>query len=87
MAGFVDHYPAVLVYDADDPAQRVKYFVLLRWAGGRIVAVRDFVFARYAIEGARLRICGQRLRFYAIKLQSRIKAASEVTWTGSTKSF
>jgi len=52
LAGFVDGVPAVLVYDADDPDQRLKYFVLLDWSGDRIIAIRDFVFARYAIEDA-----------------------------------
>jgi RNA polymerase sigma-70 factor, ECF subfamily len=54
IAGFIDRRPAMLVYDADDPDQRVKYFVLLRWAGDRVVGIRDFVFARYAMEGAQL---------------------------------
>jgi RNA polymerase sigma-70 factor (ECF subfamily) len=54
MPGFVDARPAVLVYDADDPDQRVKYFVHLLWAGERVVGIRDFVFARYAMEGAEL---------------------------------
>ena len=54
--GFVDTRPAVLVYDADDPDQRVKYFVLLLWAGERIVGIRDFVFARYAMDGAELAV-------------------------------
>ena len=52
LVGFVDGVPAVLVYDADDPDQRLKYFVLLDWSGDRIIAIRDFVFARYAIEDA-----------------------------------
>jgi RNA polymerase sigma-70 factor, ECF subfamily len=52
--GFVDRCPAALVYDADDPDQRVKYFVLLAWAGERVIGIRDFVFARYAMEGAEL---------------------------------
>jgi len=56
VAGFVDRRPAVLVYDADDPDQRLKYFVLLDWAGERIVAIRDFVFARYAMDGAELAV-------------------------------
>ena len=56
VAGFVDRRPAMLVYDADDPDQRLKYFVLLDWAGDRIAGIRDFVFARYAMEGAELAI-------------------------------
>jgi RNA polymerase sigma-70 factor (ECF subfamily) len=54
IAGFVDSCPAMLVYDADDPDQRLKYFVLLDWAGEKIVGIRDFVFARYAMDGAEL---------------------------------
>lgn len=56
MAGFVDGMPAALVYDADDPDQRLKYFVLLDWSGDRIVGIRDFVFARYAIEAAEITV-------------------------------
>src|SRR5215469_3067217 len=33
MPGFVDGRPTLLVYDADDPDRRVKYFVLLAWTG------------------------------------------------------
>ena len=52
VVGFVDRCPAMLVYDADDPDQRLKYFVLLAWAGERVVGIRDFFFARYAMDGA-----------------------------------
>jgi RNA polymerase sigma-70 factor (ECF subfamily) len=52
--GFVDCRPAILVYDADDPDERLKYFILLDWAGEKVVGIRDFVFARYAMEGAEL---------------------------------
>jgi RNA polymerase sigma-70 factor (ECF subfamily) len=56
IAGFVDDRPAILVYDADDPDERLKYFVLLDWAGEKVVGIRDFVFARYAMEGAELAV-------------------------------
>jgi RNA polymerase sigma-70 factor (ECF subfamily) len=56
LAGFVDGRPAILVYDADDPDERLKYFVLLDWAGEKIVGIRDFVFARYAMDGAELAV-------------------------------
>jgi RNA polymerase sigma-70 factor, ECF subfamily len=56
VAGFVDCRPAILVYDADDPDERLKYFVLLDWAGDKVVGIRDFVFARYAMEGAELAV-------------------------------
>jgi RNA polymerase sigma-70 factor, ECF subfamily len=54
--GLVDYRPAILVYDADDPDERLKYFVLLDWAGEKVVGIRDFVFARYAMEGAELAV-------------------------------
>ena len=54
--GFVDCRPAILVYDADDPDERLKYFILLDWAGEKVVGIRDFVFARYAMEGAELTV-------------------------------
>jgi RNA polymerase sigma-70 factor (ECF subfamily) len=56
LAGFVDGRPAVLVYDGDDPERRARYFVLLEWAGDTIIGIRDFVFARYAMEGATIRL-------------------------------
>lgn len=49
--GFVDRCPAILVYDPAEPA-RPQYFVLLRWAQERLATIRDFRYARYAIEGA-----------------------------------
>jgi RNA polymerase sigma-70 factor, ECF subfamily len=52
--GFVDRRPAMLVYDSDDPDRSLKYFVLLDWAGEKVVGIRDFVFARYAMDGAEL---------------------------------
>jgi RNA polymerase sigma-70 factor (ECF subfamily) len=56
IAGFVDRRPAMLVYDADDPDQRLKYFVLLAWAAEQVVSIRDFVFARYILDGAELKV-------------------------------
>lgn len=53
-AGFIDRRQGVLVYDGDDPDRRMKYFVLLDWAGDRIIGIRDFVFARYVMDGAAL---------------------------------
>ena len=46
----------MLVYDGDDPDGQIKYFVLLDWAGDKVVGIRDFVFARYAMEGAKLSV-------------------------------
>jgi len=55
-AGFVDRCPAMLVYDGDDPDHRLKYFVLLAWADERVVGIRDFFSARYAMDGAELAV-------------------------------
>jgi RNA polymerase sigma-70 factor, ECF subfamily len=48
----VDHRPALLVRDPSDPSGAPAYFVLLRWAGNRLVNIRDFRYARYVTEGA-----------------------------------
>jgi RNA polymerase sigma-70 factor, ECF subfamily len=54
----VDQRPAILVCDPDDASGKPKYFVLLEWADDRIVNIRDFLFARYAMEGAELLLLG-----------------------------
>jgi RNA polymerase sigma-70 factor (ECF subfamily) len=51
-AGFVDRRPAVLAYDRGDRAGRPAFFILLDWRGEALVDIRDFLFARYAVEGA-----------------------------------
>ncbi|MPZ57157.1 MAG: sigma-70 family RNA polymerase sigma factor [Rhizobiales bacterium] len=56
--GLVDRRPAVLVRDPGDPSGPPTYFVLLQWAGGRLVNIRDFRYARYATEGAELLVMG-----------------------------
>jgi RNA polymerase sigma-70 factor, ECF subfamily len=52
--GTVDGRPAVLVCDPADPKSQPVYFVLLNWTGDRLIGIRDFRHARYAIEGAAL---------------------------------
>lgn len=54
VAGLVDRRPAALVHDPDDPTGVPLYFILLGWAGERLLAVRDFRYARYATDGAEL---------------------------------
>ncbi|MEO8488010.1 MAG: RNA polymerase sigma factor [Betaproteobacteria bacterium] len=50
--GFVEGQPAVIVVDPASPT-RVAYFVLLEWnERGRLAAVRDFRYARYAVDDA-----------------------------------
>jgi RNA polymerase sigma-70 factor, ECF subfamily len=52
--GWVDRRAAVLVRDPSDPSKMPTYFVLLEWAADRVVRIRDFRFACYAIESAEL---------------------------------
>jgi RNA polymerase sigma-70 factor, ECF subfamily len=49
--GFVEGRPAVLVFDDADPSAP-GYFILLQWSGDEILNIRDFRYARYAIERA-----------------------------------
>jgi len=50
-SALVDGRPAVLALEGDaGPA----YFVLLAWAGDTVAAIRDFRYARYAMDGAEI---------------------------------
>jgi len=50
--GLLESRPAVIVQDAF--SREVLYFVLLAWEGERVSDIRDFRYARYAMEGAEL---------------------------------
>ena len=52
--GFVDRRPAILVHDPGDASAAPTYFVLLDWASDRLIRIRDFRNARYAIDGAEI---------------------------------
>jgi RNA polymerase sigma-70 factor, ECF subfamily len=52
--GLVEGRPAALVCDPGDPSGRPVYFVLLAWTGDGLADIRDFRFARYAMERAEL---------------------------------
>jgi RNA polymerase sigma-70 factor (ECF subfamily) len=52
--GYVDGQPAILAFEHDKPSEKPAFFVLLEWADGQIVNIRDFIFAKYAIESADL---------------------------------
>lgn len=52
--GLVEGRPAILVHPPGSPG-RFQYFVLLGWRNDRIVAIRDFLYAPYVMEGAELR--------------------------------
>jgi RNA polymerase sigma-70 factor (ECF subfamily) len=48
--GAVDGHPAMLVFDSETAALKPAHFVLIEWRGDRISAIRDFLFAPYALE-------------------------------------
>ena len=50
--GAVEGRPAVLVSDPRNESAVPLYFVLLEWNGDKLRNIRDFRYARYAIEGA-----------------------------------
>jgi RNA polymerase sigma-70 factor (ECF subfamily) len=52
--GFVDGRAAVLVRKPDEPSAAPSYFVLLQWSDGAVTGIRDFRYARYAMESAEL---------------------------------
>ncbi|MGO7181232.1 sigma-70 family RNA polymerase sigma factor [Rhizobium brockwellii] len=48
--GAVEGRPAMLVFESGRPMEKPAHFVLVDWRNDRIVAIRDFLFAPYAIE-------------------------------------
>jgi RNA polymerase sigma-70 factor, ECF subfamily len=52
--GLVDRRPAILMFDPNDPTGPPTYFILLEWTNDRVATIRDFLFARYAVEGAEI---------------------------------
>ena len=52
--GLVEGRPAVVVLDPAQPAGLPVYFMLIDWRDGRLLAVRDFRYARYVVDGAEL---------------------------------
>ena len=52
--GSVDGRAAALVLDPDDIQGRPLYFVVLDWTGEKLALIRDFRYARYALDGAEI---------------------------------
>jgi RNA polymerase sigma-70 factor, ECF subfamily len=50
--GVVEGRPAILAVDAAEPEGPPAFFILLEWADGAVVSIRDFLFARYVMDGA-----------------------------------
>jgi RNA polymerase sigma-70 factor (ECF subfamily) len=57
--GMVDRRPALLAFDPDDMLSTPIYFVVLEWANDRVSSIRDFRYARYALEGAEIHVPGR----------------------------
>jgi RNA polymerase sigma-70 factor, ECF subfamily len=53
VVGAVDGRPALLVFESGEE-RTPAYFILLDWRDDRVAGIRDFRFARYAIDGAEL---------------------------------
>jgi RNA polymerase sigma-70 factor (ECF subfamily) len=53
-AGLADGRPAMLVFDLSHPSDQPAFFVLVAWREQRVVFIRDFLSARYALEGVQL---------------------------------
>ena len=48
--GAVEGRPAMLVFDSTGSVERPAHFVLIGWSEGRIIEIRDFLFAPYVLE-------------------------------------
>lgn len=51
--GSVEGRPAILAFDRNDPSGPPGYFILLEFDGADLSAIRDFRYARYAMDDAR----------------------------------
>lgn len=54
--GFVCGHPAILADDVADASGETRYCIFLDWVRGKVTKIRDFRYARYAVEGAELRV-------------------------------
>jgi RNA polymerase sigma-70 factor (ECF subfamily) len=50
--GYVEGQAAIVVSDPREPRSTPSYLILLDWQEGRLLAIRDFRYARYILEGA-----------------------------------
>ena len=48
--GAVEGQPAMLVFDSAGTMEKPAHFVLIGWSDGRIMEIRDFLFASYVLE-------------------------------------
>ena len=52
--GAVERRPAILVFNPQHAGAGPDYFVLLDWIDDELTAIRDFRYARYAMDGAEI---------------------------------
>ena len=52
--GVAEGRPAMLVFDRNVSLEAPAYFIALTFDCGRVAAIHDFLFARYAMEGVDL---------------------------------
>lgn len=52
----VEGRAAMLVFDREVSLDTPAYFVALEFAGDRVVGIRDFLYARYAMDGIEIRV-------------------------------
>ena len=58
-AAAVDGRPAMLVYEREVSLDAPAYFVALEFADDRVTSVRDFLYARYAVEAVTILVIDQ----------------------------
>ncbi|MBV6323214.1 sigma-70 family RNA polymerase sigma factor [Duganella violaceipulchra] len=54
-AALVEGRPAMLVFDREVSLDAPAYFVAFEFAGGQVAGIRDFLYARYAMDGVEIR--------------------------------
>jgi RNA polymerase sigma-70 factor (ECF subfamily) len=52
--GLVDGRPAIVVGTSGDKLGKIDYFILLQWAGDRVLDIRDFRYARYVMDSVEI---------------------------------
>jgi RNA polymerase sigma-70 factor (ECF subfamily) len=56
--GFADGRAAVLIQDPEGPSGRPLNFILLEWAGDKVLSIRDFSHARYVMSDVEMILAG-----------------------------
>lgn len=54
--GIVENRPAILVFNPQAASPRPVYFILLTWEGNQVSAIRDYRYARYVTDDAKITV-------------------------------